>query len=279
MTNEKSCRTDQKAGEEETLSPLAAEEGMTHFGFRRVPEKEKVSWVRNHFDTIAQRYDMMNTLLSFGIHYLWKRTAIRLLGLKKGDTVLDVCGGTGDLSLMALKDVGPSGKVVLCDINRAMMEAGRHKTTHAEARKEIRFVQGNAEQISFRSESFDAVMVGFGVRNLTHVEEGLREMYRVLKPGGHFICLEFSRPTAAWFRRLYDFYSFRVMPLLGCLIVGSRQAYTYLPESIRLFPSAPEFSRLLEGIGFRRVSYHLLTNGIAAVHLGRKETGGPVNRR
>ncbi len=251
-------------------SPPSGEEGMTNFGFRRVPEKEKVSWVRNHFDTIAQKYDMMNTLLSFGIHYLWKKNALQQLELQEGDAVLDVCGGTGDLSVMALRRVRPSGKVILCDINRAMMESGRRKQAHSEARREIRFIQGNAEQISFKSDSFDAVIVGFGVRNLTHMEAGLREMYRVLKPGGRFVCLEFSQPRAVWFRRLYDFYSFHIMPLLGSLIVGSRQAYTYLPESIRLFPSPSELARLLEDIGFHHVSYRLFTNGIAAVHRGRK---------
>ncbi len=248
----------------------AGDDGTTHFGFRKVPEKEKVTWVRNHFDTIAQKYDMMNTLLSFGIHYLWKRTAINLLGLKKGDAVIDVCGGTGDLSVLAITQVGTSGRVVLYDINRAMMEAGRHKSSHSEERRGIFYVQGDAERISFPSGSFDAAMVGFGVRNLTHLETGLREMHRVLKPGGRFVCLEFSRPTASWFRLLYDFYSFRIMPFLGCLIVGSRQAYTYLPESIRMFPSPGELSGLLEEIGFCRVTYRLLTNGIAAVHVGIK---------
>jgi demethylmenaquinone methyltransferase/2-methoxy-6-polyprenyl-1,4-benzoquinol methylase len=256
-------------GEGRTSAP--GDDKTTHFGFRVIPEKEKVTWVRNHFDTVAEKYDMMNTLLSFGIHYLWKRTAIKLLGLKESDVVLDICGGTGDLSLLAVKQVSPSGKVVLYDINRAMMEAGRGKATHAKERKAILYVQGNAELISFKSESFDAAMIGFGIRNLTHMDEGLREIHRVLKPHGRFVCLEFSKPTTPWFRWLYDFYSFHIMPILGSLCVGSRQAYTYLPESIRVFPSPGELSRLMEEIGFCQVTYRALTNGIAAVHLGRKE--------
>ena len=254
---------------EETHSG-AEGEGTTHFGFRKVPTEEKVKWVRNHFDTVAQKYDVMNTLLSFGIHYYWKRRAVGLLGLKSGDRVIDVCGGTGDLSILAMRKVEPSGRVFLYDMNGTMMSAGRGKSTNAGARKKIVYVQGDAERISFCSESFDAAMVGFGIRNLTHMEDGLREMYRVLKPGGRFICLEFSKPTAPLFRQFYDFYSFHIMPLIGLFFAGSRHAYTYLPESIRLFPSPAELAEKLEEIGFRNVTYLPLTNGIAVVHAGEK---------
>ena len=255
----------------DTSNGAAGDEGVAQFGFLKVPEREKARRVRNHFDSIARKYDVMNTLLSFGIHYLWKRSAVRLLKLRPGDAVLDVCGGTGDLSILAVKRVGPFGKVVLYDINLAMMEAGRRKSTHSAARKEIRFVQGDAERIALKPDSFDAAMVGFGIRNLTHMEEGLREMYRVLKPGGHLMCLEFSKPTSPWFRRLYDAYSFHIMPFLGLVFAGSRQAFTYLPESIRLFPSPKELADVLEEIGFRRVAWQRLTNGIAVVHVGTKE--------
>ena len=169
---------------------------MTNFGFRRVAAREKGTLVRSHFDAVAKRYDLMNTLLSFGIHYLWKRTAIEILQLKEGETVLDICGGTGDLSVLAAKRIGPSGRIVLYDINRAMMEAGRCKSTHAAERSRILYVQGDAERAALASGSFDAAMVGFGIRNLTDREEGLREIHRVLKPGGRFVCLEFSQPTA-----------------------------------------------------------------------------------
>ena len=242
----------------------------THFGFQKVPVAEKVNRVRSHFDRVAGTYDILNTLLSFGIHYYWKRRAVNLLALKQGDRVIDVCGGTGDLSILATRKVDPTGRVVLYDMNRSMMTAGRDKSTNAAARKMISYVQGDAERISFRSGTFDAAIVGFGIRNLTHMEEGLKEMYRVLRPGGRFVCLEFSKPTAPLFRQLYDFYSFHVMPFIGLLFTGSRQAYTYLPESIRLFPSPTELAAKLEGIGFRKVTYLPLTNGIAVVHTGRK---------
>lgn len=250
--------------------PCRADGKKVYFGFQKVRAGEKTRLVCDHFNTVAQRYDLMNTLLSFGIHYFWKRVAIRQLGLRAGDFVIDVCGGTGDLSVRAVKKLVSAGTVVLYDINRAMIETGRDKPTHAAARREILYVQGDAERISFRSESFDAAMVGFGMRNVTRMEEGFREMYRILKPGGRFICLEFSRPTAMVFRRLYDFYSFSIIPVLGGLVAGSRQAYTYLPESIRMFPSPAELTVLLEKIGFRHVTFRLLTNGIAVVHKGIK---------
>lgn len=159
MTDEKSPGNDSGQGR----PPSSAGEGMTHFGFRTVPEREKEGWVRNHFDTVAQKYDLMNTLLSFGIHYLWKRIAIRMLALREGDTLLDVCGGTGDLSVLAIRQRGSATKAVLYDINRAMMEAGKRKSTHAAARRKIRYVQGDAERLPFPAGTFDAAIVGFGI--------------------------------------------------------------------------------------------------------------------
>jgi len=243
---------------------------MAHFGYRKVPEEDKVKWVMRHFNTVAHRYDVTNTILSFGTHHLWKRTAVKMLKLNAGDRVIDVCGGTGDLSILAAKAVGLSGRIIVYDINRMMMEVGRSKVARSPFKDIISCVQGNAEQIAFVNQCFDAAMVGFGIRNLTHMEEGFREIHRVLKPGGKLMCLEFSKPTAPLFRWLYDIYSFYIMPYLGELFVGSREAYTYLPESIRMFPMPDELKTILEDIGFSKVTYMKLTNGIAVIHLGQK---------
>jgi demethylmenaquinone methyltransferase / 2-methoxy-6-polyprenyl-1,4-benzoquinol methylase len=163
-------------------------EKKANYGYLKVPEDEKTQWVLRHFNSVAGQYDFMNTLLSFGIHYLWKRTAIGKLRLGPGDRVLDVCGGTGDLAILAKRAVGASGEVTVYDINRAMIDAGRFKKTNAGLRKQIHYVQGNAEHIAFPAEHFDAVMVGFGIRNVTHMEQGFGEMLRVLKPGGRMMC-------------------------------------------------------------------------------------------
>lgn len=252
------------------MAPPPAPEETTHIGYRRIARNEKSRWVRHQFDTVAARYDLMNTLLSAGIHYLWKQRAIRLLNLKPGDSVLDVCGGTGDLAVSAIKRIMPGGRVVLYDINREMMTAGRRKRTRAALRRRIRFLQGDAEQMAIADNVFDAAIVGFGMRNLTDMAAGFREMHRVLRPGGRMVCLEFSRPTAPFFRWLYDQYSFHVMPWLGERMTGSRQAYTYLPESIRLFPPPEALARLLWAIGFIRVEHWKLTNGVAVIHRGVK---------
>jgi len=240
------------------------------FGFEQVPEEEKVHRVRRHFNSVAHCYDFMNTLLSFGIHLAWKVRAVKALGLKPGQRVLDVCGGTGDLAKLAARKAAPAGQVTIYDINWEMMAAGRPRIAAGREGRFINFVQGNAEAISFADNTFDGAMVGFGIRNVTHMATGFKEMYRVLKPGGHFMCLEFSKPRNPVFRVLYDFYSFAIMPLLGELIAGSRQAYTHLPETIRLFPLPDELAAILTKIGFTRVGYHSLTNGIAVIHYGVK---------
>jgi demethylmenaquinone methyltransferase/2-methoxy-6-polyprenyl-1,4-benzoquinol methylase len=250
--------------------PVDDPEKTTHFGYLTVPEQEKVKWVRRHFDSIAYKYDYMNTLLSLGIHYQWKRIAVGMMGLRQGDRVLDVCGGTGDLARLAAERVAPSGSVTLYDINWEMMAAGRPKTEATPYAGYIRHVQGDAEKISFPDETFDGAMVGFGIRNLTHFEKGFAEMHRVLKKGGVFMCLEFSEPVTPWFRSLYDFYSFYLMPFIGKALAQCGPAYCYLPESIRLFPGAEKLKEILEKTGFCDVRYRRLTNGIAVVHVGKK---------
>lgn len=241
-----------------------------YFGYERVNTADKTNRVLQHFNSVARNYDFMNTLLSFGIHYAWKRRAVRMLKLAPGDRVLDVCGGTGDLAILAAAKVGSAGRVFIYDINRAMINAGLRKVCDSEIKGRLRYVQGNAEYISFPERHFDTAMVGFGIRNVTHMKKGFEEMYRVLKPGGKLMCLEFSKPIWPVFRWLYDLYSFYVMPFLGQLIVGNRKAYIHLPESIRMFPLPAELSELLKQIGFSQVTYRSLTNGIAVIHLAVK---------
>ena len=240
------------------------------FGYQRVPRARKADRVLQHFNSVAQHYDFMNSLLSLGIHHLWKRRAIRMLNLASGDHVLDVCGGTGDLAILAARHIGSDGRVIVYDINRAMIQAGLHKVAHKDIENRIRYVQGNAESISFPDQHFEAAMVGFGIRNVTNMKKGFEEMYRVLKFGGKMICLEFSKPTFLPFRWLYDYYSFYIMPFLGELIAGSRKAYAHLPESIRMFPMPNELEALLKEIGFSHIDYEKLTNGIAVIHLAIK---------
>jgi demethylmenaquinone methyltransferase/2-methoxy-6-polyprenyl-1,4-benzoquinol methylase len=241
-----------------------------YFGYQKVPEDEKTQWVLRHFNSVAKRYDLMNTLLSFGIHHMWKRTAIRIMNLNPGDRVLDVCGGTGDLAILAAGPVSRSGRVIIYDINRAMIEAGVNKINASVSGEHIWFVQGDAEHVSFPGAYFDAVMVGFGIRNVTHMDQGFKEMFRVLKPGGKMMCLEFSKPTSPLFRRLYDIYSFHVMPAIGEVIAGSSKAYLHLTESIRTFALPNELTTVLKQVGFSTVTERKLTNGIAMIHLATK---------
>ncbi|MDA3790110.1 MAG: class I SAM-dependent methyltransferase, partial [Desulfobacula sp.] len=245
----------------EQLEKHISETQKAKFGFTSYAESDKVHRVNRHFDTIADRYDLMNTILSAGIHYAWKRRAIELLMIKPEEKVQDVCGGTGDMARLSASRSGKNGISIVYDINRKMIEQGKKKSI-----KGVSFVQGDAECICFPDNSFNAVSIGFGIRNITHLETGFKEIYRVLKKGGTMSCLEFSKPDNTLFRYLYDFYSFKIMPLLGRFITGSMEAYTAFPESIRAFPLPDELSLILKSIGFKDIKIKKLTNGIAVIH-------------
>jgi demethylmenaquinone methyltransferase/2-methoxy-6-polyprenyl-1,4-benzoquinol methylase len=235
------------------------------FGFTAYAESDKIRRVNLHFNTIASRYDLMNTLLSAGIHYAWKRKAVEMLMIRPGDKILDVCGGTGDMAALSASRTGDTGLSLVYDMNRKMIQQGKKKSI-----KGVTFVQGDAECLSFPDESFDAVSIGFGIRNVTHLETGFKEIFRVLKSGGKMCCLEFSKPGNPFFRFLYDVYSFRIMPFIGGLMTGSREAYTAFPESIRAFPLPDELSLILREIGFKDIIIRKLTNGIAVIHSAGK---------
>ncbi len=228
--------------------------------------QQKTAAVKRHFDRVASRYDLMNTVLSFGLHHLWKRRAVSLLDLKPGERVADLCGGTGDLARLAARQVGAQGAVLLYDLNRAMMQAGLPKIAGAGLAGRIRLVEGDAERLALADNSLEAILVGFGVRNLARLDVGLGEMFRVLRPGGRLVILEFSRPAHPLMRWLYDRYSFWIMPCLGQVIAGSREAYDYLVTSIRQFPPPEELAEILRGVGFAQVAYFPLTDGIAMIH-------------
>jgi demethylmenaquinone methyltransferase/2-methoxy-6-polyprenyl-1,4-benzoquinol methylase len=253
---------------EDARANAGAEE--VSFGYRRVGAPEKRRLVSGQFDPIARRYDIADALLSFGLHFSWKRWGIDRLALKDGELVLDICGGTGDFALLAAARVDPRGRAIVYDFNRPMMLAGRAKAKRSRFAGSVLFVEGDAESLSFPDAAFDAVTVGFGIRNLVHLDRGLSEMRRVLKPGGRLMILEFSLPVHAWLRGLYDFYSFRVMPLGARIICGTAGPFRYLAESIRVFDPPERVAERLKNAGFSDISFRRLTDGIAVVYLARR---------
>lgn len=240
----------------------------THFGYQTVDASEKAGKVAGVFDSVASRYDLMNDLMSLGVHRLWKRFAVGLCGIRLGDRVLDLAGGTGDLSSRLLPLVGPRGLVVLSDINANMLREGRKRLVDEGAVGTIAYVQADAEQLPFPESAFDCLTIGFGLRNVTHKERALEAMYRTLKPGGRVIILEFSHPVAPGLKSAYDLYSFAVLPVLGRLVAGDAASYRYLAESIRMHPGQDALLRMMEEAGFERCQYFNLSGGIVAVHRG-----------
>jgi demethylmenaquinone methyltransferase / 2-methoxy-6-polyprenyl-1,4-benzoquinol methylase len=240
------------------------------FGFEKVPILEKAERVRAVFESVAGRYDVMNDLMSLGVHRLWKRFTLSLTGLKYGQFALDVAGGTGDLALGLLRQVGKTGRVVLSDISPRMLQAGRDRLLDAGHVGNVECLVADAERLPFGDNSFDCITMGFGLRNVTDKAAALRSMYRVLKPGGQLLVLEFSTPVAHGLKPLYDAYSFKVLPLLGRLVADDSASYRYLAESIRMHPNQETLLEMLQSAGFAQARYHNLTGGIVALHRGYK---------
>lgn len=250
--------------------PKSPQEKTTHFGFKEIPVQEKSQRVADVFHSVANKYDLMNDLMSFGLHRLWKRFTIEQSGLRPGQIVLDIAGGTGDLAREFSKKVGKEGLVVLADINDKMLMQGRERLTDQGIVGNISYVQADAEQLPFPNNYFDCITIAFGLRNVTDKMAALRSMYRVLKPGGKLLILEFSKPVIPALNTIYDNYSFKIIPKLGEWICNDRDSYQYLVESIRMHPDQETLKKMLLESEFEDVDYHNLTGGIVALHKGFK---------
>jgi demethylmenaquinone methyltransferase/2-methoxy-6-polyprenyl-1,4-benzoquinol methylase len=247
-----------------------SDKDTTHFGFKDVDKDSKAGMVADVFHSVAARYDLMNDLMSGGIHRIWKRFTIELSGVRKNNAVLDIAGGTGDLAARFAELVGPEGRVVLADINDSMLQVGRDKLLDTGRLGNIEFVQADAQSLPFPDDSFDCVTIAFGLRNVTDINSALRSMLRVLKPGGRLLVLEFSKPENELLSKAYDTYSFRVLPVMGKLVTNDSESYQYLAESIRKHPDQDTLRDMMEDVGFSQCEYHNMTGGIVALHRGIK---------
>ena len=248
---------------------MTEQQQTTHFGFQQVPVAEKAKRVAGVFHAVADKYDIMNDVMSLGIHRLWKRITIQEAGAKRGGRILDLAGGTGDLAAKFARIVGEDGEVVLSDINASMLMNGRERLTDMGIGGNVNYVQANAECLPFADNYFDVITIAFGLRNVTDKDAALRSMHRVLKPGGRLLILEFSKPVAP-LAPIYDQYSFKILPLMGKLIANDADSYRYLAESIRMHPDQPTLKGMMEAAGFERVTYTNMTGGIVALHKGFK---------
>ncbi|TWI01789.1 demethylmenaquinone methyltransferase/2-methoxy-6-polyprenyl-1,4-benzoquinol methylase [Luteimonas cucumeris] len=252
------------------MTETAQKPDTTHFGYREVPTGDKQKLVGEVFSSVAGNYDLMNDLMSLGIHRVWKRYFVATAQVKRGDRVLDLAGGTGDIAALLKDRVGDTGELVLGDINGAMLRVGRDRMTDRGNVRGFEYVQCNAETLPFPDASFDLVTIAFGLRNVTDKDAALREMLRVLKVGGQARVLEFSAVKADWFKPFYDFHSFKVLPRLGQLFARDADSYQYLAESIRRHPPQEELKAMMEAAGFARAGYRNLSGGIVAIHTGYK---------
>jgi demethylmenaquinone methyltransferase/2-methoxy-6-polyprenyl-1,4-benzoquinol methylase len=243
----------------------------THFGFRDVPLDDKQTLVNDVFHSVARRYDLMNDLMSAGLHRIWKNLMISALNPPRGDApfaLLDMAGGTGDIAFRGAKAAGTGFRATVCDINSDMLEVGRNRAAARELDDRVSFVEGNAEALAFPDRSFDAYTIAFGIRNVPRIDRALSEAFRVLKPGGRFLCLEFSTVDVPGLDRIYDLFSFKVIPPLGRAVTGDADSYQYLVESIRKFPRPDAFAEMMRAGGFSRVKWQILSGGIVALHSG-----------
>lgn len=252
------------------MKPDSKQEETTHFGYEQVAVEDKVKRVAGVFDSVATKYDLMNDMMSLGIHRLWKKYTLELAAARPGFQVLDIAGGTGDLTREFSRQVGPEGRVTLADINASMLKVGRDRLLDKGYSGNINFVQANAESLPFPSNHFDLITIAFGLRNVTYKDKALADMARVLKPGGRLLVLEFSKTTNPVMSKLYDVYSFTALPLMGKLLAQDADSYRYLAESIRMHPDQETLKTMMEEAGFSQVKYHNLTSGIVALHQGTK---------